>query len=1100
MKDTFCQINSQTRRYCRYLVFALALLLGSVQSLSAQERNLTGQVTDPDGEPMIGVTVEVVSSNKGTITDMDGKYTIRIPEKAVVRFSYLGYKTKAINVTEKTKSLNVTMEEDAVLLEETVVTAMDIRRDEKSLATAYQKVDMEGMSETRDANFINNLAGKVAGLRVISNGVGGSTRVEIRGNNSIGGDNQPLYVIDGIPIVNEMGESGDLDYGNPANSINPDDVESMVVLKGANASALYGSSAANGAILITTKQAGKRRGMGITFSSNLQFSELSQFPIYQNVYGVGAGGRLNDGYNIYNSSSTTYDPSLPWGIANLTSRSYNQRSQGFPMLGFDVVGRNGEIKKYSPYPGNVTDMYKTGHSWTNSVSVERATEHINVRFSYSNMQSDDILENFNEIGRNTFNLRTSVKLTDFLKVDVNGRYSNEHANNRGFRNASSRNPIYSIAWMPRDVTPAELTPWKNPDGTSVVFPGGFNNPYWLLNELSNEDEKNWLFADASVEVKFTKDLKLRLKGAIDTGNTHGWLFVNKYSPFDSDGEYQDFSEVYRNDTYEALLSYNKRWKKFNVSAGVGATAQDYYRKKKKAAVYTLLQPDDKTLANNGASIAAWEEYNAKKKQAVFGTASVGYKDFIYLDLTGRNDWTSTLPAHNRSYFYSSVGASFILTDAFKIPENILSYAKLRASYASVGNDTGFDMLLDGYSYGNIYLGNMPWYESDSYKKNPDLRPESTTSYEFGTDLRFWKNRIELDFTYYTKRTKDQILRSRISSGSGYSEAVYNAGEVKNWGTELSLRITPIQTRNFSWTTSIDWAKNNSRIISLPNNMESLQVRKHNSTEVRIVQGRSYGTLYATTWKTDDAGRVLVDANGRAIEAQGQLLGDVSPDWLGGFNNSFTIGNITASFLIDFKKGGLLWSGTSAQGSRDGQTIESLQGRDEYLFSNWVLGENNEERKGFLQTGHTVTPGANYNTNTVPYYDSERLKGVRIPNAYFDESVDYWAGQPSYININPHNYWTDDSGKNGRLALYDASHIKLRELSVGYNFPRKLLNKIGVIQTMKVSFVGRNLAILYQKTPKGLDPEATSSMGNGQGIENGFSLPSATYGFDVRITF
>jgi TonB-linked SusC/RagA family outer membrane protein len=1049
---------------------------------------------------MTGVTVLVVGSDRATITDINGKYNLKIPAEAMLRFSFIGYKAQLVNVSKNRTTVNVTMDDDVILLDETVVYALDMRRDERSLATAVQKIDIESMTESRDGSFLNMLAGKASNLSIVSNGAPGtSTRVVIRGENSITGNNQPLFVIDGIPIINEMGESDDLDYGNPANNINPDDIESVVLLKGANAAALYGSDAANGVILISTRKATGKAGAGITFSSNLQFNRLMQYPIYQNVYGVGSGSRLNEDYNFYTSNKIVYDPSLPWGIVNLTGRDYNQRSFGAPMLGFDVVGRNGEIKSYSPYPNNVKDMYKTGHVWTNNIAFDKLTDIVSVRFSYTNAKTDDILENFNVLNRNSFSLRTTSKLTDYLSVDANARYNNENATNRGFRNASDRNPLYKMAWMPRDITPQEMTPWKQPDGRSVIFPGGFYNPYWLLNELSNADEKQWLLIDASLNFTITPDLKLRLKASMDTNSTQAWTFTNMYAPFsDTDGDFQSFSETYRSDIFEALLSYNKRWKDFNFSASAGAWGQNYVRKKEIARVETLLQPDDKSLANNGAQPRAWQDYNAKKKQAVFGTASIGYRDFLYLDLTGRNDWSSSLPASNRSYFYSSAGLSFVLSEVLKAPQHILSYAKLRASTATVGNDTGFDMLRDGYSYGSIYLGEMPWYQSDNLKKKMYLKPERTTSSEIGTDLRFWNNRINLDFTWYDKSTKDQILQSRVSSVSGYENAMYNAGEVRNWGTELSLRIIPFKTGKIEWTTTINWAKNHSKVVALANDMESMTFSRHNTTEIRAVVGRSYGTLYGSDWKRDEDGRVLVDANGRPIEVKDTFLGDISPDWRGGWSNNFKIGNVDVSFLIDFKKGGLLWSGTATQAARDGQSIISLEGRDASLFSTWILGENSEESKGFLQQAHTTDPAANLTDHTVPYYDKDRNKGMQVPNAYFDESVTYWAGQPSYAYLDPQNFWSNE--KNGHLFLYDTSFIKWREIAVGYNVPRSLLNRIRFFHSLKISAVGRNLAILYQKTPKGLDPEATSSLGNGQGIENGFNLPSMTFGFNIRATF
>ena len=1098
------------------LLLCLFLILCSVTTAFAQNRTLKGVVTDTSGEPLIGANVFIVGKDQGTITDANGNYSLQIPVNAIVRFSYVGYKTKQYNVTKNQKELNVELEEDAEMLDETVVVAMDMRRDEKSLATAYQKVDMDGMSETKDANFLNSLTGRVAGLQVISNGPVGSASVVIRGMNSITGNNQPLYVIDGVPIINnvETGENN-IDYGNPAASLNPDDIESMTVLKGANASALYGSEAANGAIIITTKKAKQKRGWGITYSTNIQFTDLYQYPSYQNVYGSGeSAGLKKEGFNYINNNNLAYDPSLPYGI--FRSAATNQRSWGMPMTGFEMIGRNGIRKTYSP--GNsLLSLYKLGHTYTNTVSVEKAFDKASIRFSYSNVMSDDVMEGQNDLMRHAMNLRASMKPVDKFTIDISARYTNETVDNRNTRNNSKANPLYSAAWMPRDLIVAELDPWKNPDGTLAGYNGGgFVNPIWCLNETSNSDEKNWLLADLTLQYEFIPGLNLRLKGAVDYNSKYGWSFINMNGPTDvsnGDGEYKEFAETYRNVTFEALLSYNKRWKDFNLSAGLGANSQNYKSKKLTSQIDKLMIPDLKSLTNNGGeTIKSWQDYNAKKKQAIFATASLGYRDFAYLDLTGRNDWSSTLPANNRSYFCYSVGGSFIATEAFKqIPPSILSFAKLRASYAKVGNDAGFDQIFDSYEYGGTFKGNT-WYKSASKKLNSNLKPETTTSWEVGADLKFLHNRLGVDFTYYTKTTKDQIISAGLTHVSGYTEGVFNAGKIKNWGTEISLTATPVKLKNFEWETTLNWAKNNSKVLELLDGVDRINLNNagaEGTITFYIEKGRSLGTLYAKMSKRDENGNIICDANGRPLGYTDQFLCDVSPDWIGGWRNSFRWGNFSASILFDFRKGGNLWSATAHQGTRDGQTLQSLEGREASLFSQVVLGENGEERRGYLQTNWTVNPNATQNANEtdpskvhVPYGDT-RPKGVQVGNGVFGPDTGIRAGQSvagANCWVSASDYWMNTDA-NARYFLYDTSYIKLREVSVSYDVPRSFLQKMGdIFQSMRLSFVGRNLAILLQNTPDGIDPEATSSLGVIQGMEKGFSLPTATYGFDIRVTF
>jgi len=933
-------------------------------------------------------------------------------------------------------------------------------------------------------------------LQVISNGAAGSATVRIRGANSISGNNQPLYVIDGVPIINDV-TGGEIDYGNPANSINPDDIENIVVLKGANASALYGSDAANGAILITTKKAGQRSGLGVTYSTNVQFTEFSQYPIYQNIYGGGHINRFeNNKANSFNGDvKVPYDPNMPYGIQRMGGYD-NSRSWGMPMLGFQVVGRNGELKSYVPTPANTTSMYQTAYSWTNSVSIERATEHVSTRIGFTNLRSDDVLEGLNNLTRNAFNVRSNVKLTKSLDVDLNGRYTHENVKNRSYRNNSDRNPIYTLMDMPRDLSIQEMYPWKDENGKPTALQ--FKSPVWMLNELSNQDKKEWLLADVTVNYKITKDLKLRLKAALDLNMKEGYEFRNMYTPGDADGFYKEFTEKSRNYTYEAMLSYNKTWKDFNISASVGANSQDFLFKKQNSEIGTLATSDFISLTNNGATVKSWPEYNAKKKQAVYGTASIGYKDFIYVDVTGRNDWSSALPSDNRSYFYSSYGVSFVLTELVKsIPKDWLSYAKIRGSYAKVGNDTGFDQLLNGFSYNTSYLGDMAWFESENKRKTNSLKPESTTSFETGLDLRFLKDRASLSFTYYNKNTKNQILTSTINGVSGYGEALFNAGEVKNWGYEVTLGVVPFRNKDWEWKVDINWAKNNSEVVSLANGMDYMTLTTvQNSVELRIVKGEPLVSLYCREpWKTNDEGQVLVGANGRPLSGEAKFLASVEPKWTGSIRTSLRWKDLTFSAMLDIRMGGHVWSETAFQSSRNAQSIMSLGGRTEHLFSDLILNEGD-------QTGYLGILDPKYvpNGKNNIYMDASRPKGMNIPGAVYDSSVPGLAGQPCQAWIKPIDYWTNDSGKNGELYLYDASYVKLKEISLGYNIPKNWLRKIGFIQSMRVSAVGRNVAILHQKTPKGIDPEATSSMGIQQGLERGFNLPTSSYGFDFKITF
>jgi TonB-linked SusC/RagA family outer membrane protein len=1060
-------------------------------------KNIRGTVSEKNGEPVIGASVSVSGTNLGIATDAEGKFSLNLPANlpanATIAVSYIGFVGQKKTIGNET-NFRFVLEEDQTTLNEVVITALGISREAKSLPYATQSVDMEGMTETRDNNLLNSLSGKVAGVQFISNGGSlTSTRVVIRGENSLTGNNQPLYVVDGIPIMNTMGDNGDLDYGNAASAINPDDIESIEVLKGANASALYGSDAANGVILITSKKAKQKSGLGISYSLNTQFSYLSQFPIFQNVYGAGAN-TLNGQFNFQGQNG--FNPDLPLYLPNLT-QGYGQQSFGFPMLGFDVIGRDGRVKTYSPSPETITNMYQQGMQLTNSFSFDKVTDGITVRFSYTNVTSDDILKNFNKLKRNSFNLRTSVKIAKFLSADIDANYVKDNVDNRGLRNGSDRNPLVAVLNLPRDASYEELKDYKYEDGTPRTM-NGFNNPYWLLNELSNADEKDWLRSNATLNFTITKDLKLRLRAGTDIQQSKGWDFTNFYSPWDKDGTYRVNQYQSVGNTFDALVSFNKKFKKFSVGINAGSSNYRVKNARLSSSVETMLQPDVKSLANNGSTLKTNEARQDKEKIGLFAQGNVGFNNFLYVDATARNDWSSALPAPY-SYFYYSGGLSLVVSDAFKLPKDIITFAKLRASYAQTGNDTGFDMLLNGYNYGGLYLGSMPWYTGENNSKNGALKPESTVSTEFGADLRFFKDRLYIDFTYYEKATKNQIVQADLSVMSGYNRKAYNRGEIANKGYEVSAKVVPIRIKKFEWSIQANWSKNTSEVVSLMEGVDRFRLANWNGTSVEVFAevGQPYGIMYGVDYKRNEEGAILCDASGRPLsDAVSARFGKVSPDWLAGISNTFRYKDFDFSFLLDFKHGGLLWSYSAYQGARYGQTVASLFGRDEYLFSDAVLGENDTERRGFLEPNRTN----NANTNAVGYADMERKKGAFMnEKRVYDESVPGLAGQECLASVKPTNYYSDDVLKSTRRYLYDASYIKLRTVSLGYNVPKSFLRKTP-FSSARISAVGRNLYTLFQNTPKGLDPEATTNTGNGQGIENGFSLPSANYGFDFKVSF
>ena len=1103
----------QNTKIFRHVVWFLLLVLCSGTIHAQNMINANGVVLDSNDEPLTGVTVSVVGQkNKNAITDVDGKFSIKVKQGAVLQFRYIGCKPSNFQV-KNDKPITKHHEDDSKVLDEVVVTAMGISREARSLSYARQSVDTESMTEARGTSLMDMLAGKAAGMQVT--GGGGplaSTGIMLRGASSINGNNQPLYVIDGVPVLNNNGEDDDmnLDFGNPVNSINPDEIANIEVLKGANASALYGSDASNGVILITTKTASNQKGLGVTYDFNMMFGKLYNYPEYQNIWGSGQnmGFQKMQGVNYYNNTGNGimgFNPNLPYNIFVQNMADQNNTCWGLPMLGFQIVGRDNQIKSFSPQPETIDELYQTSTMITNSVQVDKKFEKGSFRFSYSNVHSDDIVKNTNKLNRNNFSLRGTAELAKWLDIDASARYTNEDVDNRGYRNNSNTNPVYVIQTMPRDVSVAELTPWKNPDGTAVSY-SGFINPFWLLNENSNADTRNWFVGNLTLNVKLPYGLKLRGRVSTDTQNSDGWNFLNMGQKDISkgDGEYSQWKRKWVNNNMDVLLSYNKRFfrNKLSISANIGASQQEITGSRMNSKVDMLAFPDIKSLSNAASTISSLEDYEHKKKQAVFGMANVGYNNWAYLDLTARNEWSSTLPKDNNSYFYWSAGLGLVVSDLLKLDPHIFPFLKLRGSYAEVGNDTGFDQLLTGYYKDinkNSFAG-LNYFVGENVLKTMALKPERTRSYEFGAELRFLDNRISVDATYYNKTSYDQIVRADAPKPSGYGSEVINAGKMRNKGVELTLKLVPVQSRVITWTTTFNWSRNKNVVLELAPNIERFELGNGTNIASYAVVGMPWGVFYGSDYKYNEDGTIPVSSTkatpGDSNIDRDAFLGYVQPDWIGGWSNTIRIKDFDLGFSFDFQKGGKVWSQTAQNGARTGQTVQSLEGRLEWFLSYYAYRENDQERAGFLKR-ENYNGGAS-SDYSIYYPDWERPKGIYLPNSVYADGEH--AGEISHGWYKPTDYWMNNNGNSAAIYMYDASYIKLRELTVGYNVPTKWVRKTGFLRSAKLSLVGRNVAILYQNTPKGVDPQATSTTKNGRGFEKGFNMPQATYGFDIKVTF
>jgi len=1059
----------------------------------SQEKIITGQVIDDSGMPLTGVTILLKLTNKGAITDLDGQYVLSTGEivKGILEFSYLGYATKEIPFNSETNKVNATLSESQEELEEVVVTALGIKRDKKSLSYSTQGVNTEDMTEARSSNFLNALSGKAAGVQITNSSTPtGSTRVIIRGLTSITGNNQPLYILDGVPLDSSSGDAGvsvwnegdDIDLGSPISGINPDDIDSIQILKGANASALYGSRASNGVVIITTKKAKKGTSkINVNVNSNMSVVSNREYPNYQYSYGAGNGGRL-----VENAGRLDATTGLP------TVGSYN-RAYGAPFLGQQVLDYNGTVGTYAPDINNVKDLYQTGVVNTNTFAISRATDKNTLRFSYGKTIGDHVIKRMEEINRDNIALRMSQDITAKLRANVSFIYTHQKVNNRMYQNGSNRNPANNYMYMLPNMSQSNLLPYKDENNEAFQYEGDFNNPYWNIFENSNQDITNRVVTNITLNWEILKglELKTRVNGALNDVDRQE--FNNKGASYDPNGLYREVTTSRQNWNYEAILNYTKKFNDFSLVSLIGANRFDVRTDGNRLTAISLFERDIKSLLNGDEFVPEIFINNNKRINSVYGSVSLGYQKTYFLDVTSRNDWSSTLPAANNSYFYPSVGGTILFSEF--IPRNkILTFGKIRASYARVGNDTGFNQIRNSYVQGGNY-NNTDWVALERIRKNLELKPELTSSTEFGIEAKFFNNRISFDGTYYKSSTNNQIINVSTTPTSGFVGKFLNAGEIQNEGMELFLSAK-LFDKKFKWSTDINWSKNESFVASLFDGVESRLIRSWFNVGVFAEVGEPFGNIRGNSQLVDpETGTPLVLANGRAAWESNQLLGNAQPDWIGSIRNSFSYKGFSLNFLVDVKMGGDLYSGTMAKTYNHGVHAGTLEGREEWLLSTLILGENNNERQGRGLFGNN-------------YADSDRPKGRIYENSALgvqDEDGNWSAerdanGEIIYTQrwLNPQVYGYDGL-QDQRRFVYDASYVKLREVTLGYNIPHRLIKKIK-IKNAKISVVGRNLWTIYRNTPQGIDPESGTTSGNGQGIEYGSFLPTRTLGVNVKLVF
>ena len=1081
------------------LVFALAVISGSA---FAQSKTITGKVTgSQDGLGIPGVTIQIKGTTIGVITDLDGKYSINVsPSHRTLVFSYISMKTTEVAIGNQT-TINVVMEPAVVQIDEVVVTALGISREKKALGYAVEEVNADELNQTRSGNLITSLSGKVAGVSITnaSGNMGGSSRITIRGIKSVSGNNQPLFVVDGVAMDNSNYNTtetargaGGIDYGNMVNDINPDDIETVSVLKGPSAAALYGSRAANGVILITTKKAnkfGRTKGLGVELNSSVSFEQVAVLPKYQTQYGGGyvyTGDGTADGFALQNINGVDYrlvDYALDESWGPRYDPNVNVLS-AFDLFDWEANGKQGNPNT-SPWitPENDVDaFFETGVAYNNNVALTGGDEKSSFRLSYTNYDLTGYMPNSKQ-KRNTIGFNGESQISKMLKGFVGVNYVNTYTKGRPETGYADNNIMQKFSqWGQRQLDMKVMSNYVNPDGTQRVWnrnswddgtPAYSDNPYWTRNRNYQDDQRNRLFGNVGFVLTPLEGLSLQGKWNIDYYNLSEMERVAIGSQAQS--SYSEAAREHLETNLEFLATYQKRLSEdFSLTLLGGANKRHReYSRISSATVGGLIIPELYRVTNsvNKPDVAKYNE--RKEVQSIYGSFNLGYKGMLYIDGTARNDWSSTL---NDPFFYPSGTVSFVFSELDALRDNkYLSFGKVRFGAAIAGNDT--DPYTNDYYYSYVSnFGDMAMYSVPGTLANPQLKAEKTQSIEVGTELMFLNNRIGLDVTYYDEASIDQILAVAISGASGYGFKAVNAGKITNKGIEIMFRATPVQTKDFSWNLSLNFTKNKNEVVELAPDLDVYQLASGPfNVSVNAEVGKPYGTLIGSSFVLDADGNKIVGTNGKYLKGDVKEIGNVMPDYMLGFWNTFNYKGIELAALIDVRQGGQLFSTTNMWGTYSGILEETT----EINANGKNVRDAVEDGGGVLSEGYYGKLAAD---GSVIYLDADgNTSATPVSNGTYVDAEE-WGG------------WHYDGP--AEQNIFDASYIKLRELRISYSIPSKYT---GPIQNLKISAYGRNLAI-WGTDIKHIDPENTTSSGNIQGIEGG-ALPSLRYfGFGLNCNF
>jgi TonB-linked SusC/RagA family outer membrane protein len=1027
----------------------------------AQSLRVQGVVQDSEGNSIPGVNVLLKGSTRGTTTDANGSYSLEIAGgDGFLIFSFLGFKNQEVSVANRT-SINVTLTESIEQLQEIVVTALGVEKEKKTLGYASQSVPGNELVTARESNVINSLSGRIAGVQINQSGTGpgGTSKVVIRGYNSIDGNNKPLYVIDGIPMTNPQGggeQFGGVDYGDGISNINPDDIESFNVLKGPSATALYGSRGQSGVIMITTKKGKARKGLGIEVNSNLTLEQPLVLPDFQDKFGRGSNGN----FPVQPNGTLLDNIRDSWGPRTLGQTTVN---------GIPLVEWTGEQKPYYPQPNNIKDYFRTGTSLTNSIALSGGDEKTQARVSLTHLKRENSMPN-SDFERLSVSLNIRSKLSDKFTVEGKINYINQQAFNRPNLTLSPDNPMNSLIQMPRSIDLDDLREFRSANGlprlyTNATGTDQWQNPFWAAYLNTNNDERDRVLGYLLLEYKFNDWLKMHIRTGTDfyndfRQNRNATNTIYRVTPDKS--FYSEYYERREERNSDILITASKKLSdKINFSANLGGNLLHQQARSITNTAQGLNIPDFFVI-QNARSVVASEGASQKKVHSVYGSVQIDYNDYLFVELTARNDWSSALPSSSFSYFYPSISTSLIFTEMIDMDWGPLSYGKLRASYAGVGNDTNPHQLQLNYVVNGLSHGGQTFGQVVPTQPPVALKPERTTSFEVGIETGFFNNRLSADITYYHAGTVNQILRNLpVSKASGFDGITINAGLIVNQGIEITLRGTPIQTADFTYKTYLNFTRNRSSVEKLAENVERYQLGgsyDQFGVSIQAEVGGAFGDIYANKpYLRDPAtGKRIIGSNGLPLPDNSGIkkIGNFQPDFLMGFGHELKYKNISLGVLFDIRGGG-----------------------DIFSFSNSVAAANGNAK----------------------YTQNNRLEWYAGAGGYVADGV-LQDGSPNTVEVNPQTYWQNVGGRASNYAeefLYDGGFIKFRELTIGYTLPKKLI-KNTFLTAVNLSLVGRNLFILHKNTP-GFDPEATFTSGNDQGIE-AFAFPSTrSIGFNLKLT-